>query len=77
MAAVVYLVNDLFFAAKIEETAAQLGVAAERAGGPAAHGSRSWISAARTLLAPLYAWFTEGFDTRDLQDAKALLAELG
>jgi hypothetical protein len=28
-------------------------------------------------LVPLYAWFTEGFDTRDLQDAKALLAELG
>ncbi len=33
--------------------------------------------AARDLLAPLYAWFTEGFDTRDLQEAKALLAELG
>ena len=32
--------------------------------------------AARALLAPLYAWFTEGFDTRDLQDAKALLEEL-
>ncbi|HSX80585.1 MAG TPA: hypothetical protein VLQ80_18695, partial [Candidatus Saccharimonadia bacterium] len=32
---------------------------------------------ARELLAPLYAWFTEGFDTADLQDAKALLAELG
>ena len=32
--------------------------------------------AARTLLAPLYAWFTEGFDTRDLQDAKALLDDL-
>jgi class 3 adenylate cyclase/tetratricopeptide (TPR) repeat protein/energy-coupling factor transporter ATP-binding protein EcfA2 len=32
--------------------------------------------AARDLLAPLYAWFTEGFDTRDLQDAKALLEEL-
>ena len=31
---------------------------------------------ARALLAPLYAWFTEGFDTRDLQDAKALLEEL-
>ncbi len=28
------------------------------------------------LLAPVYGWFTEGFDTRDLQDAKALLAEL-
>ena len=31
---------------------------------------------ARDLLAPLYAWFTEGFDTRDLIEAKALLAEL-
>jgi class 3 adenylate cyclase/tetratricopeptide (TPR) repeat protein len=33
--------------------------------------------AARDLLAPVYAWFTEGFDTGDLQDAKALLVELG
>jgi predicted ATPase len=32
---------------------------------------------ARELLAPVYGWFTEGFDTRDLQDAKALLEELG
>src|SRR5262249_39390665 len=31
---------------------------------------------AHTLLAPVYGWFTEGFDTGDLQDAKALLAEL-
>ena len=28
------------------------------------------------LLAPVYAWFTEGFDTKDLRDAKALLDEL-
>ncbi len=28
------------------------------------------------LLAPVYDWFTEGFDTADLRDAKALLAEL-
>jgi predicted ATPase len=28
------------------------------------------------LLAPVYGWFTEGFDTADLQDAKALLDEL-
>ena len=28
------------------------------------------------LLAPVYAWFTEGFDTADLQDAKTLLDEL-
>jgi predicted ATPase len=32
---------------------------------------------ARDLLAPVYAWFTEGFDTRDLIEAKALLEELG
>jgi predicted ATPase len=32
---------------------------------------------ARPLLAPAYGWFTEGFDTPDLQDAQALLAELG
>jgi class 3 adenylate cyclase len=31
---------------------------------------------ARNLLAPVYGWFTEGFDTADLKDAKALLAEL-
>jgi predicted ATPase len=30
---------------------------------------------ARELLAPIYGWFTEGFDTADLQDAKALLDE--
>ena len=28
------------------------------------------------LLAPLYGWFTEGFDTADLQEAKALLDSL-
>jgi predicted ATPase len=32
---------------------------------------------ARALLAPVYGWFTEGFDTPDLQEAKALLNELG
>ena len=31
---------------------------------------------ARDLLAPAYGWFTEGFDTRDLKEAKALLEEL-
>jgi predicted ATPase len=31
---------------------------------------------ARTMLAPIYGWFTEGFDTADLKDAKALLDEL-
>ena len=32
---------------------------------------------ARNLLAPVYGWFTEGFDTADLKVAKALLEELG
>lgn len=32
---------------------------------------------ARQLLAEIYGWFTEGFDTKDLQEAKALLEELG
>jgi predicted ATPase len=31
---------------------------------------------ARQLLAEIYGWFTEGFDTKDLQEAKALLEEL-
>ena len=31
---------------------------------------------ARQLLAPLYGWFTEGFDTPGLQEARALLHEL-
>jgi predicted ATPase len=31
---------------------------------------------ARALLAPIYGWFTEGFDTADLQEARALLEEL-
>ena len=31
---------------------------------------------ARDLLAPIYGWFTEGFDTPDLKEAKRLLDEL-
>jgi len=31
---------------------------------------------ARTMLAEIYSWFTEGFDTRDLKEAKLLLDEL-
>ena len=37
------------------------------------HGHRA---EARDLLAPVYGWFTEGFDTADLKEAKALLDEL-
>jgi predicted ATPase len=43
--------------------------------------ARLWRDQGRTqqaleLIAPVYGWFTEGFDTRDLKDAKALLEEL-
>ena len=37
---------------------------------------QSKVREARELLAPVYGWFTEGFDTRDLKEAKALLDEL-
>jgi hypothetical protein len=55
---------------------------ARRSGPPP---SRSWMLAgcgqgkpdeARDLLAPVYGWFTEGFNTLDLKEAKALLDEL-
>jgi predicted ATPase len=35
------------------------------------------VQQARELLAPVYGWFTEGFGTRDLKEAKALLQDLG
>jgi predicted ATPase len=38
--------------------------------------SRGKSKQARELLAPVYSWFTEGFEARDLKDAKALLEEL-
>ena len=39
-------------------------------------GEQGQRTEARDLLAPVYGWFTEGFDTADLKEAKALLAEL-
>jgi predicted ATPase len=44
--------------------------------------ARLWLeqdrrAEARDLLAPVYGWFTEGFDTPDLKEARALLDELG
>jgi predicted ATPase len=36
---------------------------------------RGKVQQTRELLAPVYGWFTEGFDTRDLKEAKALLRE--
>jgi predicted ATPase len=48
----------------------------------ATHLARLWhtqgkFQEARTLLGPVYGWFTEGFDTANLKDAKALLDGLG
>jgi hypothetical protein len=40
------------------------------------HEARTMLDAARTTLSAIYNWFTEGFDTKDLQEAKALLTEL-
>jgi tetratricopeptide (TPR) repeat protein len=40
-------------------------------------GEQGLRTEARELLAPVFGWFTEGFDTADLKDAKALLDELG
>jgi predicted ATPase len=40
------------------------------------HAIRAKREEARELLAPVYGWFTEGFDTLDLKEAKALLDEL-
>jgi predicted ATPase len=38
--------------------------------------SQGKVQQARELLAPVYNWFIEGFDTRDLKEAKALLSAL-
>ncbi len=39
--------------------------------------SQGKTAEARDILGPVYDWFTEGFDTADLKDAKALLDDLG
>jgi len=40
------------------------------------HRDQGRVAEARNLLAPIYNWFTEGFDTQDLEEAKAVLEEL-
>ena len=40
------------------------------------HAARTMLDAARNTLSEIYNWFTEGFDTKDLQEAKALLEKL-
>ena len=59
-------------------TAERQGVRAARRDQPRAALGTNRASApeARDLLAPVYGWFTEGFDTADLKDAKALLDQL-
>ena len=72
------------YGAQSHEIAARLAVHFERGGGilrAAMSLARLWQQqgqqhAARELLAPTYGWFTEGFDTADLQEAKALLEDL-
>jgi predicted ATPase len=41
------------------------------------HASRTALAEAHTMLSEVYNWFTEGFDTKDLQEAQALLEDLG
>ena len=50
--------------------------AVEQAWGAFALGAAGKQAEARELLAPIYGWFTEGFDTADLQEARTLLDEL-
>ena len=40
------------------------------------HETRARLDEARNMLSEIYNWFTEGFDTKDLQEAKALIEEL-
>jgi len=40
------------------------------------HEVHTKLNEARTMLSEVYNWFTEGFDTKDLQEAKTLLEEL-
>ena len=61
--------DDSIFSAKFWELRAALDLA------------RLWHdqgkrTEARDLLSPIYDWFTEGFDTQDLKEAKALLVDL-
>ena len=52
----------------------ELGVAADLA---RLHRDQGRLTEARDLLAPVYSWFTEGFDTPDLKEAEAMLNAVG
>jgi uncharacterized sporulation protein YeaH/YhbH (DUF444 family) len=49
----------------------------EQRAGNRKQGARNRLDEARTMLSEIYNWFTEGFETKDLREAKALLDELG
>jgi hypothetical protein len=51
-------------------------MAAARADAIAGDGDGLAAGFATSLLAPIYGWFTEGFDAADLKEAKALLDQL-
>ena len=64
-----------------ERRSAGTGAPAPRGGrggdrGGASGRSQGKVQQARELVGPIYSWFTEGFDTLDLKEAKALLEEL-
>lgn len=50
--------------------------ATQDASRPTQHETRARLDAAHTMLSEIYHWFTEGLDTADLKEAKALLDEL-
>ena len=67
---------------KVDEVAARIAAEAQDRLRAAMSLARLWQqqgkrAEAPALLAPIYGWFAEGFDTADLQDAKVLLEELG
>ena len=53
-----------------------MGIARRRASLARLRRNQGRRADAYDLLAPVYNWFTEGFDTPDLKEARALLAEL-
>jgi predicted ATPase len=67
------LKNSVLVARQHQARSAELRAATSLARLWRDHGKRE---EGRDLLAPVYGWFTEGFDTLDLKEAKALLDEL-
>jgi hypothetical protein len=57
--------------------ASLLGLAGDQPPGPGSLTPERLAEVPADLLSGVYGWFTEGFDTRDLREARALLDELG